>query len=418
MSLVIEGIRQGNIARIRDQFRNLDVLLIDDIQFLGGSESTQDEFFHVFNSLHQAGKQIVVTSDRPPKQLSTLEDRLRSRFEWGLITDLKPPNLETRAAILKSKADQIDLTLTNEQVMFVAEHYKSNIRELEGAVKKIFATASLMNLKVDLPMLRNLMEDPKAETAKETKEVKKAANNEDPKVKDEELQGIMKRLNDAITSPPAPQQAVPPPAPSPPPPAPPLKPAYEVKAASEVKATPPPPPVPPTPPPALAVKAAPAAPKPQEAPAPAPASAADEKPDPDEPDADLTLRAVEVVCFYPKGKKADYANLRTKFYLILKKHKLKFRLTRLAERSFIYEGKQDYNYFSRVCKESNCSVALVLGPPPTPLLSEDDFAGMLSTVLEEEKISLQFIPWSEMGKDYRYLNCALDLSLLVPVPKA
>ncbi len=448
MSMVIEGIRRGNINPLREQFRHLDLLLIDDIQFLSGSESTQEEFFHVFNSLHQIGKQIVITSDRPPKQLSTLEDRLRSRFEWGLITDLKSPNLETRVAILKSKSDQIDLSLTNEQLMYVAEKSKSNIRELEGIVKKIYATASLMNSKVDLSLLKGVMEDDSPEQAHEpavkepaipvpppapksepASEKKKAPEEE--KKKASELEDIMQRLNEAI-SPPTPfvPEPAPAPVPPPPPPPPPKVPEKEVppapvtvsekilpvaaqaidenedfeiatRAVSQKKAEPPAP-EPPSPEP-VAIRSD-----------PAPSAAADETPDPDDPDVDQTLKSVDVVCFYPSGKIEDYRTLRSKFMLILKKHKLKFRLNRLAEKSFNYEGKLDYTFFSKVCRDKKCSIALVLGPPQTPMLSEDDFAGFLSAALEEERIALQFIPWSEMGKDYRYLNCALDLSLLIP----
>jgi len=436
-SQVIEAIRKGQISQLREHFRTVDVILIDDIQFLAGSESTQEEFFHVFNNLHQLNKQIVITSDRPPKQLSTLEDRLRSRFEWGLITDLKAPNFETRVAILKSKSDQIGLTLTNEQLKYVAEHSKSNIRELEGIVKKIYATTSLMKTKVDMELLKGLMEDveasvPLQEPRIESPPPEKMEPKKEPKKEkkdDPELTGIMNRLNEAIHAP------APPTPPTPPPPAP--EPPPKVTPAPQPVVTPPQPvspsvitaePVPKPSTPPLVLKAEPVPPtspvpepvaeiklEVKSKPEPAVSESEDETPDPEDPDTDMKLRAVEVICFYPTGKKDDFRALRSKFYSILKKHKLKFRLSRLSEKPFKYEGKLDYNSFAEACRKAKCSIAIVLGPPPTPILSEDDFAGMLSSILDEERVSLQFIPWSEMSKDYRYLNCALDLSLLIPV---
>lgn len=140
---LIDSIRDENSIGFRNNYRNVDVLLIDDIQFLAGKERTQEEFFHTFNDLHESNKQIIISSDRPPKDIPTLEDRLRSRFEWGLITDIQPPDLETRIAILSKKAQVENLPVPNEVLNFIADNINSNIRELEGALIRVMAYASL-----------------------------------------------------------------------------------------------------------------------------------------------------------------------------------------------------------------------------------------------------------------------------------
>jgi chromosomal replication initiator protein len=155
----INSIRDGRAEGFRRRYRDVDILLVDDIQFLENKEQTQEEFFHTFNTLHNANKQIVISSDRPPQQLVTLEDRLRNRFHWGLITDVQPPELETRIAILRKKAAQEKLNAPPEVLEFIASKISTNIRELEGALIRVTAFASLNRQGVDLALAEIVLKD-------------------------------------------------------------------------------------------------------------------------------------------------------------------------------------------------------------------------------------------------------------------
>ncbi|MEC2055150.1 chromosomal replication initiator protein DnaA [Peribacillus psychrosaccharolyticus] len=155
----INSIRDNKAGEFRDKYRSVDVLLIDDIQFLAGKEQTQEEFFHTFNALHEESKQIVISSDRPPKEIPTLEDRLRSRFEWGLITDITPPDLETRIAILRKKAKAEGLDIPNEAMLYIANQIDSNIRELEGALIRVVAYSSLINKDINADLAAEALKD-------------------------------------------------------------------------------------------------------------------------------------------------------------------------------------------------------------------------------------------------------------------
>ncbi|EUJ57026.1 chromosomal replication initiator protein DnaA [Listeria fleischmannii] len=155
----ISSIRDNKTEEFRTKYRNVDVLLIDDIQFLAGKEGTQEEFFHTFNTLYDEQKQIIISSDRPPKEIPTLEDRLRSRFEWGLITDITPPDLETRIAILRKKAKADGLDIPNEVMLYIANQIDSNIRELEGALIRVVAYSSLVNKDITAGLAAEALKD-------------------------------------------------------------------------------------------------------------------------------------------------------------------------------------------------------------------------------------------------------------------
>lgn len=157
---LIASIRSGKMEEFRDRYRTNDFLMVDDIQFIGGKDSTQEEVFHTFNHLHQAGKHIILSSDRPPKAILTLNDRLRSRFEWGLTVDVQPPDLETRIAILQQKGEESGVHVPREVLDYVAQKVQSNIRELEGTLTRIVAHAQFLNVPITLGLASDAMNDP------------------------------------------------------------------------------------------------------------------------------------------------------------------------------------------------------------------------------------------------------------------
>ncbi|OGS09482.1 MAG: chromosomal replication initiator protein DnaA [Elusimicrobia bacterium RIFOXYA1_FULL_47_7] len=396
MGEVIDSIRKGSLQQMREHYRKVDLLLVDDIQFLVESESTQEEFFHTFNILHQNGKQIIVTSDRPPKQLTTLEDRLRSRFECGLIADIKSPNLETRVAILKQKGELDHLTLNDNILLYIASKLKSNIRELEGFLKRINAYASLTHQEVNLDLVKVLMSDllPPEEMA----------------------EPVPASLKTELPPPPIsfPQEQ--------PKPIQPAQPAPEKTAAPAAEAAP-------APSLAHAIPIAEEPPVQASAPASAVPPVTVHKPEPvkeapqikipvfqppkPQPDAqDANLKPIEVVFFYPETKEAELSKVKEHFKEVIKKHKLKFKLVSVFEQSFSLTEKVNYAQFPELCKNIKISIAVVLGPPPESNIESEEFANLLATIMDDEKLSLQLIPWAELNKDYRYLNLSLDITLL------
>ena len=156
---MIESLAKSAMSQFRDKYRTCDVLLIDDIQFLAGKVSTQEEFFHTFNALYEDGKQIILTSDRPPKDIKPLEDRLRTRFEWGLIADIQPPDIELRIAIFKNKINQAGITVPDDVITYLAENLRSHIRQIEGAVKKLVAIKFLSGKDIDMEIAHNCMSE-------------------------------------------------------------------------------------------------------------------------------------------------------------------------------------------------------------------------------------------------------------------
>ena len=156
---LIDSISKKSVAKFRDKYRTCDVLLIDDIQFIAGKMSTQEEFFHTFNALHEDGKQIILASDRPPKDIETLEERIRTRFEWGLIADIQPPDLELRVAIFKNKLFQAGITVSDDIITFLAENLRSNIRQIEGAVKKLVAIKLFEGVDLTIDVVKSRMSE-------------------------------------------------------------------------------------------------------------------------------------------------------------------------------------------------------------------------------------------------------------------
>jgi len=324
-SEVIEAIRKSEIQSFRNRYRGLDLLLVDDVQFLAESESTQEEFFHTFNILYENGKQIVLTSDHPPKQLTLLEDRVRSRFEWGLIADIKPPNLETRVAILKKKSEHENMELSEEIFKFIATKLVSNIRELEGFLKRLSAFAKINKRKIDMVLVKELIVGliPEEEVA--------------PGVVPQPVVGTQSSV------------AVP-------------------KEISPPKISP--------------------------------------------PEVALEMVPVEVAFFYPEDRGVDLQTLKNKFAEVVKKHKLKFRLESVFEKEYSPKGKINYAFFTELCRTNKVNLAIVLGPPPDSPVKEAEFSLHLSTLMETEKISFLFIPYKDLNREHRYLNLALDITLI------
>ncbi|MFC1501258.1 chromosomal replication initiator protein DnaA [Elusimicrobiota bacterium] len=352
MTNVVDSIRVGSLQEMRDFYKNIDLLLVDDVQFLSESESTQEEFFHIFNSLHQEGKQIILTSDRHPKQLVTLADRLRSRFEWGLIADIKAPSLETRLAILKSKAEFESVRVDDEILHFVASKLKSNIRELEGFLKRLIAYSSLTGENLSMSMAKNLMSDEvKTEETEiiEKKPVIGSSISGSSQASDSEIPIIETESSK------------------------PPKPSFDSN---------------PAPPPIMPKRTF--------------QSEQDSSPD-----------TVKVAFFYPEEKTAAIETVKQHFSSIIKKHKMKFTLDYEMEQTYIFNSQMRYMTFAELCNKKDIKVAIVLGPD-TAFGSESElFGDSLMMTLEGEGISLQLIPWEDLSKDYKYLNLALDITLLL-----
>jgi Holliday junction resolvasome RuvABC ATP-dependent DNA helicase subunit len=498
MTEVIELLQAGKLQTLRERYRALDLLLVDDIQFLATSEATQEEFFHTFNDLHASGKQIIMTSDRPPKMLTTLEDRLRSRFEWGLIADVKPTNLETRMAILRKKEVHLKgLHLSDEIILYIATRLKSNVRELEGFLRRIQAYTQLNAQEITLPLVQEILKEllppeewseeggktapavemaapasPLAQDIAEVREEKKPEPPADVRVPPPSPPPEAKAPPPEIKAPPPPETEAPPPPriekPAPPPPETgpepmaipelpsetteqppkivrpakaPFTPPPIVRPAQPPRAeggpspkTPLPTPMPgrpapppgtpgPLPPVAPPVRPGapiggppPVAPRPPlpgvKPPAPAPA--------PMTPGPGVSVPggltpntgAIPVAFFFPQAQEKELDRMRKKFEEIIKKHKLKFTLHSAVESAYPMDASLNYDDFLTKCTEAQVSIAIVLGPPPESAIQETVFFNQLQEALDKNQVSLQMVPWDELGKDYRFLNLALDITLL------
>ena len=196
---LVKAIKEGTTEDFRNRYRNVDLLLVDDIQFIAGKQSTQEEFFHTFNSIYEAGHQIVITSDRPPLEMSLLDDRLRTRFEGGLMADIQPPDLETRMAITRNKASQLGLILSDEAVVFIAENITANIRQIEGVIKRLTAYKEILNEVITISSVERAI----ADVMKKGEDIPKPANiiRETAKyfsLQEEDLRGQNRSKNTAI----------------------------------------------------------------------------------------------------------------------------------------------------------------------------------------------------------------------------
>jgi hypothetical protein len=310
-----------------------------------------------------------------------------------LIADIKSPNLETRVAILKKKGENEKLKLDDNILLYIASKLRSNIRELEGFLKRINAYAALINQEVNMELVHNLMSDllPAEEAAED------AALASQQKIEAAQLQAAPAeppvQHESKPLAPPEIPQAKPPAVPEP------------VHAPIHEE------PKPFVPPQTKKIEepAAPAAPPAQvkvSPPKPAPKPINNSEPP------DSSLKSVDVAFFFPQGKDEELKRVKEHFTEVIKKHKLKFTLESIFERDYVYTGKINYGFFSELCKTNNVGIAIVLGPPMETAVEAEEFGNMLSTVMDDDKLSLQLIPWAELNKDYRYLNLALDITLL------
>lgn len=422
MSEIIAAIADNNVMAVRDHFSSLDLLIVDDVQYLTQSQSTQEELLHILNTMHQRNRQLILACDRPPNQLTALSQTLRSRLEGSLATDIKIPDLNVRVEILRRKQLIQGIEIADDLLVYVAERLKSNVRELEGFLKRIHAYVTLSHQ----PLTPDLV---KAVIA----EVLPAGTP---------TGGMDAPTATAAALPPLPQ----PPMPSAPPPpvqsqrvetppngngraseeeSPLIKQGFW-DADAEIAQQPPAPPPPPAPAPEPPPVEKPVAKKPPakepEPPAPILTEAvvnnapemAESLESVDTPSEDLPSGHKEVgaVFFFPAGTKEALETVHGKFQDVIKKHKLKFRLKRAHSEEYECKGKINYPGFVDVCKQNRVPVAIVIGPPPEAHISEQDFYDMLSVTLDVQGISLQMVSWSEISKDYRYLNLALDIALV------
>ncbi len=382
---VIEAIRLGAIQKLREIYSDVDVLLVDDVQFMAESESTQEEFFHIFNTLHQLGKQIVLTSDKPPKMLTTLEDRLRSRFEWGLIADIKSPSLETRVAILKKKGEEENINIDENILLYIASKLKSNIRELEGFLKRVTAYSTLTKQHTDMNLVKQLMAEllPEEELTEEEKKMLSEKQNrivvplksETTETKNKQIKIEIYPTVENTSSQQIYQEYYP-------------KSSY-TKQQSQISQQ-----------------------KEQQVQKQTNdvfqgLTSEDQKLYQDYLDNALVI---EAAFFYPEGKSQEIFVVKQKFADIIKKHNLKYKIATAFDRPYVTENI-NYRMFVELCKTNKVSLCIILSPPPESNISSEELYNNILPLMESAEIIFEYVPWKELNKEYKYLNLALDIAL-------
>ncbi len=387
MAEVIDAIRYGKIIEFRNKYRKIDVLLIDDVQFLSEAEAAQEEFYHTFNALYDDHKQIVIASDKPPKKISVLEERLRSRFEWGLITDIQSPNLETRVAILKAKADSTKVQIEDEVMYFIAEQLKSNIRELEGFLIRIVAYSSLTNRQINKSLAEELLQDllPEETTGIEMNTLAPL---------EESLTQVIEEKTEIV-----------------------FEPAQPVEIVSEYESTPAAPEqsaeqiiepeIPAYEPPVTESEPV-SAPEPAPGLEPAPA-ASQPPPESVARDGSHNLRTGYI---YPAGKDKELDQMIKNFAETIKKHKIKFKLDKTFAQTYTPSSNLNFGEMVDLCRSQGIDLVIWMGPPPSNNLIEGEFARSIHSVFDKEKIPMQYISFESVPKQYKYLNMVLDFAFL------
>jgi|GEM_PF-4493964 len=400
----IVAISEDKILDLRRRYGELDLFLLDDAQFLIESKSAQAEFFHIFNNLHQANRQIILTADQAPNNMKGLDKNILTRLEWGLATDLKLPDVKTRVEILEIKQKKAGLKLSPEMIRYAAGMLRSNVRELEGFLKKInaYLTLSYQEINMDLikTIIREILPEEQAdlspeEVPAETGKVAPGVAKPPAKQKKEETQQVVQELRVQNGANPSMREPIATPKP--------LEVVLPEKPASKAREI-----VPPSSSIISEENDSPVVEPPQEI----GSSQIDVDISEDEDQLPSGYKEVKAVFFFPDGCQEALEAVAKKFQEVIKKHKLKFRLKRAADESYQIKGKINYTTFVDLCKKHKVPVAIVIGPPPTAMVSEQDFYDLLSVTLDVQGVSLQLVNWGEINKDYRYLNLSLDIALV------
>lgn len=383
MAEVIDAIRYGKIVEFRNKYRKMDLLLIDDIQFLSEAEAAQEEFYHTFNILYDDHKQIVIASDKPPKKISVLEERLRSRFEWGLITDIQSPNLETRVAILKAKAEITKMQIDDEVLYFIAEQLKANIRELEGFLIRIVAYSLLTKRQINKKLAEELLQDllPEEATPVETDTLlplEEALSQPPPSVQPKKEE--TKAPDDFVKTvePVVPVQEANIITPASPPPS-----AKKPIAVSPIDFTP-------------------------SKPVVSPAS----KPVVEEVGKTDDARVIKTGYVYPAGQDKELNIMLKNFVDTIKKHKIKFILTQIFAQTYAPQPSLSLQSIVESCKKEKVELLIWMGPPPELDIIEGEFVRYLHSTFDKEKIPLQYISFESVPRQYKYLNMVLDFAFI------